>query len=553
MFRLLGLSALVIAVVRAERETARARTACGARARAPRNASSAPVLRPPPASAAASRRRSSALASDACSRSAPVRRFDAQANGIPVNTASLVKPDPLVTATHATATPKSAAAVVKDSHYFVRTFESYKARFGKAYATAEAEAEALAHYAANDAIIDAHNRKRSSFTLGHNAYSDMSWEAFKAKHLSGLAPRQAPRTERVRVQLTDPDPDVPTSVDWVEKGCVTPVKNQGSCGSCWAFSATGAIEGAFCAATGTLVSLSEQELVSCDGSEYGCGGGLMDQAFKFVMDNGICTEADDPYASGGGRSPKCTPEQRRCAPSVIIDNFKDVPGKDEAALKAAVAKQPVSVAIEADRSAFQLYHGVLVVGYGTDASGGDDDGLDFWKVKNSWGASWGEEGFIRIQRGDDLCGIAMQASYPTGARTAPPRPEPASPPPPSPPAANAPPSPEPAPPTPGQTHYGNPASGCLPSELAVEVSGAPGDFCSSKCTPFFHPCPGDKPKGVIAMPMCALTDQAHGVSYCALVCANLGEPITAASMAMCGPEMSCQPLQGGVGICTYPE
>lgn len=461
-------------------------------------------------------------------------------------------------------------AVLKDAHYYKRAFEEYKATHNKVYPSAEAETLALAHFVENDNIITAHNRQGKTFTLGHNQYSDMSWEQFSAKHLQGLSLPAGPKQPRVRVRTAPTsaaDDGLPTEVDWVAKGCVTPVKDQGACGSCWAFSATGAVEGAYCVATGTLVSLSEQELVSCDGSEYGCGGGLMDQAFKFIEENGICTEEADPYVSGGGHSPKCTVEQRRCVPEVIITGFKDVPGKDEDALKAAVAMQPVSVAIEADRSAFQLYksgvftsvscgtqldHGVLVVGYGTDTSGGADQGLDYWKVKNSWGPTWGEEGYIRIQRGDDLCGIAMQASYPMGAGPAPPKPEPAAPPSFAPPSA-APPSPSPAPAPAKKTHYGDPAKGCLPGELAVEVQGAPGDFCSSKCTPLFHPCPRDKPQGVMAMPMCALTDQAHGVSYCALICANLGEPITDASNAMCGPAMSCQALQGGVGICTYPE
>jgi hypothetical protein len=478
----------------------------------------------------------------------------AQARAIPVEPSSLVHP----------ARPLP-VGLPKEVHHYKRLFTEFKATYGKSYPTADDEARALGHFVANDNVIEAHNAKGLSFTLGHNQFSDMSWEQFSAKHLQGLELPPSPRQERVRVALgaptssgdPPPDPDVPDSVDWVEKGCVTPVKDQGACGSCWAFSATGAIEGAYCVATGTLASLSEQELVSCDGSEYGCGGGLMDQAFKFVEENGICTEDEDPYISGGGHAPRCTPAQRRCVPAVSISGFTDVPGKDEAALKAAVARQPVSVAIEADRSAFQLYksgvftsvtcgtqldHGVLVVGYGTDVSATPPDaGLDYWKVKNSWGPTWGEEGYIRIQRGEDLCGIAMQASYPTGAKPMP-KPEPVAPPPSPPPAAPA-----------KKSHYGDPAKGCLPGELAVEVQGAPGDFCSSKCTPLFHPCPRDKPSGVMAIPMCALTDQAHGVSYCALICANLGEPITDDSNAMCGPEMSCQSLQGGVGICTYPE
>lgn len=306
-------------------------------------------------------------------------------------------------------------------------------------------------------------------------------------------------------------------------------------------------------ATGQLTEFSEQELVSCDGSEFGCGGGLMDKAFQFVEENGLCTEQDDPYVSGNGHSPTCkqTQEEKTCVPKVIITGFKDVPHRDEAALRAAVFKQPVSVAIEADRSAFQLYkggvftsvtcgtqldHGVLLVGYGTDA----ESGLDYWKVKNSWGSSWGEEGYIRLQRGKDLCGIALQASYPTGAKDFPA-------------PAPSPPGPAPAPPSPApKTHYGNPANGCLPEELAVEVQGVEGDFCSSKCVPLFKPCPRDKPAGVMAMPMCALTDQAHGVSYCALICAKIAEDITPLSDTMCGPAMTCQPISG-VGICTYPE
>merc|ERR1711972_315432 len=175
----------------------------------------------------------------------------------------------------------------------------------------------------------------------------------------------------------------------------------------------------------------------------------MDNAFKWIETNGICSEADYPYTSGSGTTGTC--KSPKCSPVVSITGYTDVPTNDEDALKAAVSKQPVSVAIEADKSAFQLYsggvldnsgcgtnldHGVLVVGYGSD-------GKDYWKVKNSWGASWGEEGYIRMVRNKNMCGISQQASYPTGAKAASgssPGPSP-GPSPPTPPSPPSPPSP----------------------------------------------------------------------------------------------------------------
>ncbi|XP_065874216.1 vignain [Euphorbia lathyris] len=226
---------------------------------------------------------------------------------------------------------------------------------------------------------------------------------------------------------------VPTSVDWRKKGAVAPVKDQGQCGSCWAFSTVVAVEGINQIKTSELVSLSEQELIDCDIEQNeGCNGGLMDYAFEYIKQNGgLATESDYPYEAEDGT---CNVSKEN-SPAVSIDGYEDVPENDESALLKAVANQPVSVAIDAGGSDFQFYsegvysgscgtdldHGVAIVGYGTTV-----DGTKYWTVKNSWGAEWGEKGYIRMKRGiskkTGQCGIAMQASYPIkSSSTNPPR------------------------------------------------------------------------------------------------------------------------------------
>ena len=225
--------------------------------------------------------------------------------------------------------------------------------------------------------------------------------------------------------ITEVDVDVPLSVDWRKKDVVTPVKNQGGCGSCWSFSSTGSIEGINAIKNDVLVNVSEQQLIDCS-TQYGnkgCEGGLMDNAFKYAINNGLCSEEDYPYE---GEDNLC--ESNRCKKIVEIDDYADIQPNNERLLMRAVAKQPVSVAIQANLTSFRFYksgvyqdpdcgdeldHGVLIVGYGHDLF----HGLDYWIVKNSWSAKWGDEGYVKILRNYDqspsgMCGIAMQPSIP---------------------------------------------------------------------------------------------------------------------------------------------
>ncbi|KAG1696136.1 Cathepsin L [Nymphon striatum] len=216
--------------------------------------------------------------------------------------------------------------------------------------------------------------------------------------------------------------DLPKTVDWRKEGLVTGVKNQGACGSCWAFSTTGSLEGQHKKKTGKLVSLSEQNLVDCSWAEgnLGCGGGLMDSAFQYIKKNkGIDSESSYPYQA---EDEKC--KYKKADDSAKVTGFVDIPNGDENALKKAVATVgPISVAIDANHPEFMSYssgildiptcssvdldHGVLAVGYGTE------NGKDYWLVKNSWGTSWGMSGYVKMTRNkDNQCGIASKSSYP---------------------------------------------------------------------------------------------------------------------------------------------
>jgi len=299
---------------------------------------------------------------------------------------------------------------------YQQAFTDWMVIFDKSY-SAEEFFYKYEVFKANKDFVDAHNAGNNSYEAELNKFADLTSAEFKNIYLG-----YKPDLRRYK-PVTFDDVQVGTypsgSLDWSTKGAVTGVKDQGQCGSCWAFSTTGGVEAAVFLKHSTLTSLSEQQLVDCAGSygNAGCNGGLMDSAFKYVEAHGLCSEAAYPYTAKDGtcKSTSCT-----MVVNTKISTYTDVT-HTENALGASVDGRPISIAIEADQSGFQLYksgvfsgacgknldHGVLLVGYGTDT------GKDYWKVKNSWGTSWGEAGYIRMIRNQDECGIANEPSYPT--------------------------------------------------------------------------------------------------------------------------------------------
>jgi cathepsin L len=312
---------------------------------------------------------------------------------------------------------------ILDAEWFI-----YKTHHKKVYKSPIEEGYRMKIFLDNTRKIAEHNRKYElkevPYKLGMNKYGDMLHHEFVST-LNGFNKSVSARMESVGATFIPPaNVELPTEVDWRKQGAVTAIKDQEQCGSCWAFSTTGALEGQHFRHSGILVSLSEQNLIDCSGKygNNGCHGGLMDNAFRYIKENkGIDTEKSYPYEA---EDDKCRYNPRDSGADDV--GFVDIPQGDEEKLKAAVATVgPVSVAIDASHSSFQLYregvyydpdcspenldHGVLVVGYGTDV----ETGHDYWLVKNSWGKSWGKEGYIKMARNkDNHCGIATTASYP---------------------------------------------------------------------------------------------------------------------------------------------
>lgn len=299
----------------------------------------------------------------------------------------------------------------------------WKKTHGKMYKNDVEDEQRRDLWEKNLMLISQHNLEASmglhTYELSMNHMGDLTLEEIKASFATLTLPADLQRAPSLFTGASGAD--VPDTMDWREKGCVTSVKMQGACGSCWAFSAAGALEGQLAKTTGRLVDLSPQNLVDCSGKygNHGCNGGLMHHAFKYVIDNqGIDSDASYPYT---GREQQCRYDPRYRAAN--CSGYSFLPQGNEGALKEAIATiGPISIAIDATRPKFTFYrsgvyddptcsqkvnHGVLAVGYGTL------NGQDYWLVKNSWGARFGDKGFIRMARNkNDQCGIALYGCYP---------------------------------------------------------------------------------------------------------------------------------------------
>jgi C1A family cysteine protease len=293
-------------------------------------------------------------------------------------------------------------------------FQLHLEKYGKSYSEEEYQSR-LRIFNDNMGYIRKVNSFGRSWYLRPNQFTDLSNEEFRAKYLPNkMMPETSPSSE-VEENLS-----YPTSIDWTTQGVVTPVKNQGQCGSCWAFSTTGAVESAWKLAGHTLISLSEQQLVDCAKSNYGCNGGWPTVAMQYIINNkGIALESSYPYTA---RTGSCnTASASKIA--ATISGYKTVTAGSVSALATAVAQQPVSVLVDAGGADWQSYgggvvtdagcgtsldHAVLAVGYNMGNS------PPFWKIKNSWGTSWGESGYIRlgVVNGNGICGVQMNSCYP---------------------------------------------------------------------------------------------------------------------------------------------
>uniref|UniRef100_A0A7S2MBY8 Cysteine protease n=1 Tax=Alexandrium andersonii TaxID=327968 RepID=A0A7S2MBY8_9DINO len=425
-------------------------------------------------------------------------------------------------------------------------FENFIKAYRKDYSPEERKAR-FAAFEANFRFVHSENFKGRTFELGLNEHADMSNAEFMNMRLGLSRPNGTkPWGDLQHLgTMVASGATLPSSVDWRKRGALTPVQNQGHCGACWTFSATGALSAAWQIQTGILAELSEQQLLDCTGgSTQGCKGGSMDAVFSYARRVGLCT-ADSYQYVAHQETCRSTSSCAVAIPQGSVLGYRDVRPDSELSLMEAVAQQPVSVGIEAQGMSFQFYkagvysntcgdspnHAVLLVGYGTEQS----TGQRYWLLKNSWGPAWGESGYFKLLReasGSGQCGVMTMPSYPVvrGRHQGPTQSPPTS----TPSTTRA--------PSAGQM-YGRPP--CLRKEVLGRVSG--GVVCTPRCNGWGE-CPGSPAPGVLAQPRCVLKDtsfwgQLMGIKYCALVCHSTSE---------CAAGARCVG-SGKTGVCVYPD
>jgi len=313
----------------------------------------------------------------------------------------------------------SAVSLTETEHEWL--FAKWMNQHNKVYKGKEALKRFLI-WKENMELILAHNAEGHSYKMAMNKFGDMTRAEWKAR--LGTHPRpknsQPLRNQHAFRGRKAGAPTPPAAWDWRQHNAVNPVQNQGQCGSCWAFTTGDSISGLWAIKTGLLFAVSVQEIVDCSGPEgnQGCNGGLITNAMQWVIDNGgICDWQEYAYVGVQGQCMSAN-----CTNVATVKAFVNVPTLDEAALMDATYQTVVSTAVEADQAVFQFYtsgiidsptcgteldHGMTVIGWGTDA------GVDYWILRNMWGEDWGEQGYVRLVRGKDMCGLAMEPTYAT--------------------------------------------------------------------------------------------------------------------------------------------
>ncbi|KAK8803464.1 hypothetical protein WA158_001158 [Blastocystis sp. Blastoise] len=302
--------------------------------------------------------------------------------------------------------------------YYQNQFGNYQSLFNKKYSGLELQYR-LQVFSKNLDFINNENKKNHTYLLGFTSLTDLTNEEYQQSKLCGCA---APKPNEYlrKTQATSIHRSLPESIDWREKGAVNPIRDQGDCGSCWAFAAVASIEGAHFQSTGELLSLSPQQLVDCDPSSYGCESGLVEYAFRYIISNkGICSEEDYPYTAVTG-----TCNDKKCKPATSISSFSIVPRWSGESMLTAISERVVSLGIASRSDVFQHYssgildsedcgtnisHYVAAVGYG------EENGKKYFIIRNTYGENWGEKGYIRLaytEEGMGMCGIYIDGKYP---------------------------------------------------------------------------------------------------------------------------------------------